>query len=182
MTDLTAKTKQIWYIASLGLLVLALVGPWTFEVIYVPAEYTCNPPDIRLEGDYCGVSLSGIQVISFLLDAFVSISVGFLTGTAVFADRAREYLFTLFFLLPLLPFFSTALVIFKSNSHRRQIFHLLSWGLALIIGSYWSLITIATPHPEKWRLWGIWSYMVLTIGVLILEIYAFTAKKDAHIG
>lgn len=175
------ERKQTLRVASLALLILALIGSWTYDVIYVPAEYACSPPTIRLEGDYCGMLLSGIRVIFFLLEAFVSISVGFLTGTAVFADRAREYLFTLFFLLPLLPFFSTALVIFKSNSHRRQIFHLLSWGLALIIGSYWSLITIATPHPEKWRLWGIWSYMVLTIGVLILEIYAFTAKKDASL-
>jgi len=175
------ERKQTLRVASLALLILALIGSWTYDVIYVPAEYACSPPTIRLEGDYCGMLLSGIRVIFFLLEAFVSISVGFLTGTAVFADRAREYLFTLFFLFPLLPFFSTALVIFKSNSHRRQIFNLLSWGLALIIGSYWSLITIATPHPEKWRLWGIWSYMVLTIGVLILEIYAFTAKKDSSI-
>ena len=175
------ERKQTFRVASLALIVLALFSPWTYEVIHVSAKYPCSPPNIRLEGDYCGMLLSGIRVIFFLLEAFVSISVGFLTGTAVFVDRAREYLFILFLLLPLLPFFSTALVIFKSNSRRRQIFHLLTWGLALIICSYWSLITIANPHPEKWRLWGIWSYMMLAVGVLILEIYAFTAKKDARI-
>ena len=181
MANLMNKNKQIWRIASLGLLVLALVGPWTYDVIYVPAKYPCKPPDIRLEGDYCGVPLSGIQVISFLLEAFVSISVGFVTGTAVFADRAREYLLTLLFLFPLLPFFSTALVIFKSNSRRQQIFHLLTWSLAFILCSYWFLITIVNPHPQKWRLWGLWTYLVSAISVLILEIYTRTAKKDASI-
>ncbi len=175
------ERKQTWRVASLALLVLALVGPWTYDVIHVPAKYPCSPPNIRLEGDYCGSPLSGIRMIFFLLEAFTSISVGFVTGTAVFADRAREYLFILFLLLPLLPLFSTAFVIFKSNSRRRQIFHLLTWGLAFIICSYWSLITIANPHPQKWRLWGLWFYMVLAVSVLILEIHAFTAKKDAPI-
>jgi hypothetical protein len=178
MTKLSDKNKQNWRIASLVLLILVLFGPWTYDVIYVPVKYPCNPPSIRLESDYCGMPLSGLRVIFYLLEAFISISIGFVTGTILFADRAREYLFILFVLLPLLPFFGTALVILKINSRRRQIFHLLTWSLAFILGSYWSLITIVNPHPQKWRLWGLWSYMGLTIGVLLLEIFFVATKKE----
>ena len=128
MVELINKNKQSWRKASLLLLILALIGPWTYDIIYVPAEYTCTPPNIRLEGDYCGLPMSGIRILFFLLEAFISISIGFMAGTAVFADRVREYLFIIFFLLPLLPFFGTAVMLWKNDSRRLQAIHLIAWG------------------------------------------------------
>ena len=177
MADLANKTKQIWRIASLALLILALIGPWTYDVIYVPAEYTCQPPNIRLEGDFCGLPMSGMRVIFFLLEAFISISIGFMNGTAVFADRAREYLFTIFFLLPVLPFISTLVMFWKKESRRLQAIHLITWGLAAIMGLVWSLFVFSDPHPQKWRLWGVWFYLILTISMLTLETFALATKK-----
>ena len=171
--------KRFWHVASLALLLLALIGPWTYDVIHVPAKYSCSPPNIRLEGDYCGMPLSGMQVIFFLLEAFTSISIGFLTGTAVFADRAREYLLTTIFLLPLLPFFGTAFMLCNKDSRRLQISHLLTWSLAAILGLFWSLIIISDPHPHKWRLWGVWLYMGLDVRVMILETFALATGNGA---
>lgn len=169
--------KQSWRVAGLALLILAFFGPWTYDVIHVPAEYTCSLPNIRLEGDFCGLPLSGMRVISFLVEGFIGISMGLLNGTEVFADRAREYLFIIISLLTLLPFLDTAVVIWKKDSRLVQIFHLTTWGLAGILGLYWSLIVIADPHPHKWRLWGVWAYVGLVISILLLEALALAVEK-----
>ena len=166
-----------WRVISLALLILALIGPWTYDVIYVPAEYACQPPNIRLEGDFCGLPMSGMQVIFFLLEAFISISIGFVNGTAVIADRVREYLFTIFFLLPVPPFISTLVMFWKKDSRRLQAIHVIIWGLAAIMGLVWSLFVLADPHPQKWRLWGVWFYLILTISMLTLETFALATKK-----
>jgi len=171
------ERTHYWRVISLALLILALIGPWTYDVIYVPTEYTCQPPNIRLEGDYCGLPMSGIRVVFFLFEAFISISIGFMNGTAVFADRAREYLFIIFFLLPLPPFISTVVMFWKKDSRRMQAIHLITWGLAAIMGLVWSLFVFSDPHPQKWRLWGGWFYLVLTISMLTLETSALATKN-----
>ena len=51
--------KRLWGIAILALLLLAILGPWAYDQINVPAEYPCSAPFIRLEGDFCGVPYSG---------------------------------------------------------------------------------------------------------------------------
>lgn len=33
-------------------LLVAIMGPWTFDRIHVPAQYTCSTPFVRLEGDF----------------------------------------------------------------------------------------------------------------------------------
>ncbi|HMS01246.1 MAG TPA: hypothetical protein PKE62_18530 [Anaerolineales bacterium] len=43
------------------LLILALLGPWMFDQINVPAEYDCSAPFIRLNGDFCGLPISGLR-------------------------------------------------------------------------------------------------------------------------
>ena len=44
--------KQTLRIASLVFLFLAMFGPWVYDKIYVPAEYPCRFPNVRLEGDF----------------------------------------------------------------------------------------------------------------------------------
>ena len=46
-------------IAGLLSLLVAIMGPWTFDLIHVPSEYPCSAPFIRLEGDFCGTPMSG---------------------------------------------------------------------------------------------------------------------------
>jgi hypothetical protein len=61
----TNEYKKVWRVAVLVLLLVAIMGPWTFDRIHVPSEYSCSSPYIRLEGDFCGIPLRGITV--FLL-------------------------------------------------------------------------------------------------------------------
>lgn len=53
---------SIFRAGALILFVVALLGPWTFDVINVPAEYECSAPFIRLNGDFCGMPMSGLWV------------------------------------------------------------------------------------------------------------------------
>jgi len=75
--------KNVWRVAVLVLLLVAIMGPWAFDRIYVPSEYSCSAPFVRLEGDFCGVPLGGITVFSFMVVVFINISVELVTGAIV---------------------------------------------------------------------------------------------------
>ena len=172
------ERKQVWRIASLVLLILAMLGPWVYDRINVPAEYPCLFPNVRLEGDFCGVPLSGIRIQVMMLEAFNQISMQYMAGVAIFPARAREFLFSITFILLLLPLLSTALVLLRPNSRSLQVFHLGIWGLATILGLFWSVMVLSNTHMHKWSLWGVWIYLVLAVSMLVLEGFALTAKKE----
>lgn len=173
--------KQILRVASLAFLYLAMFGPWVYDSINVPAEYSCNFPNVRLEGDFCGVPLSGIGILFMVIEGLASISQQYLAESAVFPDRARELLFMIFFVLLPLPFFSTLLVLFKRKSRSLQIFHLGMWVLGTFLGLFW-FVVLSYPylHQQIWRLWGFWSYLMAAIGMLVLESLALKRRKDLH--
>jgi hypothetical protein len=162
--------KRAWRVAVLGLLVAAILGPWGFDRIWVPAERQCQAPFIRMEGDFCGMPLSG----AWLLLAAGSEFIGLFTGVTVFADLVRAYRVILFALLSVLPFFSTLLLILAGDRRRRQVFNITAWGLATGIG----LLVGMSYYPRLyWVLWGIWLYIGLAASVLILEVLTLAAGK-----
>jgi hypothetical protein len=169
--------KQTLRIASLAFLFLAMFGPWVYDKINVPAEYPCRFPNVRLEGDFCGVPLSGGTILFMFLGGLNSIITQSMTGIAVFPDRARELLFMLSFILLPLPSFSTLLVLFKRNTHGLLIFNLGMWGLGAALGAFWFAWLLSYPYAHKWRLWGFWSYLVAAIGMLLLESLVLRMKR-----
>jgi hypothetical protein len=128
--------------------VVTLLGPWMFDQINVPAEYACDEPFIRLEGDFCGYPLSGLQFFS--LFTVVGLS-----------------------LLLLIPFFTTLLLIWKKDSLRLQTINLSVWGLALILTL---LLFVIQLKNKVFYLWGLWLYIVLAICTLIVEMIIRKAK------
>ena len=76
------------------------------------------------------------------------------------------------------PLLSTALVLLRPNSRSLQVFHLGIWGLATILGLFWSVMVLSNTHMHKWSLWGVWIYLVLAVSMLVLEGFALTAKKE----
>jgi hypothetical protein len=169
--------KQTLRIASLALLFLALFGPWVYERINVPAEYSCPFPNVRLEGDFCGVPLSGGTILFMMLEGLGSIWGQYMAGTAVFPNRARELLFMLSFILLPLPSFSTLLVLFRRNTRSLLIFNLGMWGLGAALGAFWFVMLLSYPYAHKWRLWGLWFYLVAAIGMLVLESLVLRMKR-----
>ncbi len=171
--------KNVWRVAVLVLLLVAMMGPWAFDVIYVPSEYPCSDPHVRLEGDFCGTPLRGIAVLSMFAGAFINISVGLVTGAIVLADRAGEFVFSLFLFLLVLPFFGTLLLILRGDRRRRQVFNVVAWGLAAGIGLLFGVLG----HPELfWVLWGKWLYTGLAASALILEVLTLTAGRRSNRG
>ena len=169
------KHKRVWRVAILVLLLVAIMGPWTFDRINVPSEYPCSTPNIRLEGDFCGTPMSGIWIFSWMVGGFINASVGLVMSATGFTEWAREFLFSLRLFLLLLPFFSTLLLILGGDHRRRQMFHLAAWGLASGIGL---LIGISSYPKLFWVLWGVWLYIGLAASALILEVLALVAGRS----
>jgi len=149
---------------TLILLILSLTGPWLYDVIMVPAEYPCGKPTVRLEGDFCGYPMPGFQVFSGFVGGFFYIIFQLFAGT--FTGRFRELLAGLS-LLPLIPFVTTILLLWKRETPRLRTINLIAWGLGCIIPL---VILIAEWSVQTVRLWGLWLYIGLAISAIIFEI------------
>ena len=165
------KHKKVWRVAVLVLLLVATLGPWTFDLIYVPSNYSCSSPFLRLEGDYCGLPLPGVKVFSFMVSAFTNISIEFLTGATVLTDRIRELLFSLSLPLFVLPFVSTFLLLVRGDRRRRQVFGIITWSLAAAVGLLTGMLLGLSDGLKYTRfLWGIWLYIGSAAIALLLEV------------
>ena len=164
--------KNVWRVAVLVLLLVAIMRPWGFDVVNVPSEYPCSAPYIRLEGDFCGIPLSGVWAYGWWLNGMVAGSRGLLRGAVSFVDWARGFLFGLLLCLFLLPVISTLLLILRGDRQRRQVFHLVAWGLAASLG----VCVGMSRYPRLfWVLWGVWLYVGLAVGALTLEVLVLAA-------
>jgi hypothetical protein len=105
------ENRRNWRIALFAFIMVAFIGPWGFDLINVPSQYECSAPNIRLEGDFCGVPLSGIRFYLWAGSGFISICVGLITGKSINFEMIRELVIVLLLLIPLLPIFSTSLLI-----------------------------------------------------------------------
>jgi len=161
------EINRIWRAAVLVLLLAAFIGPWVFDQIVVPAEYTCSPPNIRLHGDYCGLPMSGLWLLSGMLLGGLGMVGGLFTGVTALRELGRVLLIGLVLLLVMLPFFTTWLLTFGRDTRRRKIVHLIGWGLAAVFAFPLSMLDLTELHPA---LWGIWLYRVVVIAALALEI------------
>jgi hypothetical protein len=165
-----SEHQLTWRMALLVLMVVAIIGPWSFDRVYVPTEFECEPPHLRLEGDFCGFPLSGIRLFSWLVSALFSIPVGLINGEYAFSERMREFLFSWLLLIPLLPVFSTLLLVLRGNSPSRQILNISALILAIVVSLYFRLVN----YPEiVLALWGLWLYIGLAVSALVLELYVF---------
>jgi hypothetical protein len=166
--------KRVWRTTILVLLLVVIIGPWTFDKIFVPSKYACSTPFVRLKSDYCGMPMSGIQVLSMMAGGFTNIVVGMATGTTVLKDRLGEFVFCLLGILLILPYFSTLFMILREESRGGFVFHVAA--LSLAFGA--SLLLAMISYPELfWRLWGIWLYVGVAASALIIEGIMLVARR-----
>jgi len=148
----------------LVLLITTLIGPWGFDQINVPAKYACDSPFIRLYGDFCGLPISGYQVLGFMVGGFFQMLFVFITG--MFINRPGELLAGLS-ILPLIPFFTTLLLLWKKESHRLRTVNLVAWILALLLTL---MLFITQINDKATLLWGLWLYIITAAIAIALEI------------
>ena len=101
--------KRVWRGAMVVMLLVSTMGPWFFDLLWVPAEYTCSAPAIRLDGDYCGLPVSGIGLFRWAAPGLVYASKELVSGAMTFLDWCREFLFNLMLFLLVLPCIPTPL-------------------------------------------------------------------------
>lgn len=152
-------------VVVLLLLILALLGPWAFDQINVPAEYDCSP-FIRLDGDFCGMPMSGIRFFQLWVGGFFYMLFELISGK--FMGQGQEFLVVLS-ILPVLPFFTTLLLLWRKDARQLQTAHLIAWTLALILTS---LFFIAQINDSVAGLWGVWFYILLAVGAILIEYFA----------
>lgn len=161
-------------VVVLLLLILALLGPWAFDQINVPAEYDCSP-FIRLNGDFCGMPMSGIRFFQLWVGGFFYMLFELISGK--FMGQGQEFLLVLA-ILPLLPFFTTLLLLWKKDARQLRTAHLIAWALALVLTS---LFLIAQINDSVTGLWGVWFYILLAVGAIVIEYLAARNNPASNI-
>ena len=174
--------KRSWRWVILILLVLAFLGPWGFDLINVPAEYACDPPNIRLEGDFCGLPISFIQTFFWMIGGFFNMIIGLIRGEIAFIQTDFNFwislLYSLVLILLILPIINTLFLLLRGDRPRLQKYHLvicgLNLGLVLLLG-------ISNYPKFFYVLWGVWLYIGLMISILILEGFSkkMSCQKDS---
>ncbi len=150
----------------LGLLLLATFGPWGYDRLYIPAQYTCSAPNIRLEGDFCGAPIAGFQMLAIVVLSIPTLIFNILTGDTANMDVRSLFFMFLFVLSILLPVLTTFLAFRREPRRRWQVYNLLAWGLAIGMGLFIGLSNSAITYT---RLWGIWLLVALASGAVLLE-------------
>ena len=173
-----SEHKNAWRVTVLVLLVVAMVGPWTYSSDGVPPAEWCDDPLILLENGRCVKLVSGAEIVAFIVTAFFHISVGLVKGETVLADRARESLFVFLFMvgtfLVVLPFFSTLVQVLGRGRRRMRVFHVITWRLAAPLALLLAVLLVSGPYA---KLWGVWLYVALTAVALTLELLALAGDS-----
>jgi hypothetical protein len=174
------ENKTGWRAAILVLLGVAILGPWWFDLIVVPAQYECTTA-IRLDGDFCGIPMAGAWILIWVITVPINSIRGLVTGAITLADLRSEtlrgILGGLLLCALLLPFIHTLFLFRHRESRRQQVFSLIVWGLAVGAGLWFGL----SSHPNLfWVLWGVWLYSGLAAGALILEALMLLRGRVPH--
>lgn len=166
------KHKRVWRVAALALLVVALLGPWWFDRINVPAQYACSNTVVRLEGDFCGVPMPGTFLLFILVAASIERAMQGVTGVAAPLDSAAALAtalaLSLVALVVVLPFLTTLLLIVRGDGRRPRVLHIAAWCLAAAAAVLVSLTVSKSLHIGA--LWGSWLYIGVAVGALVLEL------------
>lgn len=162
----------------LVLLVVAFMGPWFYTLDGVPPPEWCHEPQFLLENGRCAGLVTGAFIIAFMSGAFYNVNVGLVTGLTDFPERARELLGInvgmLFTLLLLLPLITTMLMIWRKDSGRLRVFHVMVLGLAAVLS--W-LPVVFEPVLRSGRFWGMWLYIVVAFSALTLEVLGLISER-----
>lgn len=164
------KYKRNWRGVLLILLILAIIGPWGFDQINVPAEYDCGPTNIRLEGDFCGLPISFIRTFFWMVGGFFNMMIQLITGKISFSQTDFNFwigfVYSLVSILPILPIINLSFLIQRGDRPRFQKFHLVICGLNLGL-----VLLLEISHYPKffYVLWGIWLYTSSLAMILFLE-------------
>lgn len=156
-----AKHRRLARLAALTLLLIALLGPWSYERVYVPPPTPCAPPKAQVEGDpYCGLPLSVLWEIAGLLP---------LTGEML-RGEAPPNQWTAQSFLPCLLLLATIMSLglaLRRDRAQRQGIYLLAWSLSVVAGFAFLQRGYHRPYAPPW---GLLLYLGVALAALLLEL------------
>lgn len=159
----------------LAAFILAMLGPWSFDLLGVPAQFPCNGPAVRLMGDYCGYPFSGFRGIIMVFTSLSHILGALMNGyIAMLIPELISLVIMLFAFLPVVSF----PLIWKKSSRRSQIMSLIVWGLGSLAASAMFAMQAMRPQvaPFPYLVWGVWLYILVAIGAVILDVFVLRAN------
>jgi hypothetical protein len=171
--------KLYWRITFLLLCGIALVGPWWFDST-ARLGGDCLP-GFPLDRDWCASPRAGLWLVLGAFGSFFALfqaDSGLLTASMDFVTLLRGLLGGLLFLLPLLPFPVTFVIMMLQEDDGRhgQLVQVVIWGVAAI-GAGLLGQQLATLGP-RWALWGLWLYISLALAMLLLESSALWRSRQ----
>lgn len=173
-----AENKVLWRKLVPALFIISMLGPWTFDLLNVPAQYPCGKPSVRLYGDFCGYPMSGFGIFKLANSGFLYILDELIKGNI--AGRILDLVFPFYTWIIILPFFSILLLIWNKNSRRLQTINLVAWGLACLVTLH--MFILQTNRDQFvhffYLLWGIWLYILVAIGTIIFEIVVLRSNTE----
>jgi hypothetical protein len=143
------ENRRIIRAGVLVLFIIAMLGPWGYDLINVPAQYTCHPPNVRLYGDFCGVPISGAMVFVMLIPEFFYSVWRLITSTLYYPSLLSGL--SIFLLFPIM---TTLFSLWKKETHRLRMMNLIAWILAFLLTL--TLFTLQI-NRQAIQLWGLWS-------------------------
>jgi hypothetical protein len=167
------QNRNIWRVAIIIVSLAALVGPWFYDKIYVPAKYPCASPVIRLDGDYCGVPVSGGWFVMAIIGRMIELTAEIVTGETAISDLdlgvLNFFLFAAIAIIFLLPAVNTGFLVSRRGGKDKNVVQMVFWGLACSLSVFWAIIAIG--HHWSWGLWGILLYTLAVLSGLALEVF-----------
>ena len=170
------KNSALWRALFLALFLISVLGLWAFDLFNVPAQYPYTPPNVRLNGDFCGSPVSGwgafrlaagglFSKLSRLINEKMPVPIsGFMMALS------RSFI--------VLPFVSITLLIWKPNSRRLRILNLIMCPAACLSAAV--VFFSQTSRDEivhlACLLWGGWLYLLTVTGVMIYEFSGLRCK------
>jgi hypothetical protein len=177
------KHKSVWRVAALILLLVSVLGPWTYTSDGVPPAEWCRDPYILLADGHCVSLVSGGRVFAFAAAVLPSMAAQLAAGGDVVAGRTREFLGVLLFVVLLLllvqPLVSTLLLILRGDRRSLRVYNIVAWGIAAALSGV--LLALLCPSGLSLRLWGLWLYLAVAVCALALELLLWggrTSRKE----
>jgi len=176
------KNKALWRALILALLTVSMMGPWAFDLLNVPGQYPCTPPNVRLNGDFCGSPVSGLA-------AFRMAAGGLFSMLSRLVNRKMpvpisEFMMALSLSFIVLPFVSMTLLIWKSDSRRLQILNLVVCLAACLPAAvvFFSQTSRAQLVHFAYLLWGVFLYLLSVICAMVLGLYLLRSSSRPGVG
>lgn len=165
------KNKGLWRAAALLLVIVAMFGPWAYDLISVPAQYPCDAPFVRLQGDFCG---QPVALLSAGPGAILGAIVDALTANiapAYWLPRVPVMFAMIFVFVPPLTIF----VLLRHNEPGRwQAINVVVLALAATGAAVYLILQRPRPYAPPW---GGLLYVVVVLLLLALELLVLRRSR-----